>query len=775
MNSKESRRRMMAAFAVLLSLVVLFTPVAIDDDSDAAPGDIYTYTISTTGTVSGTSPIGVSSTTGTWTSLNGSNSGSWGFNEDGYGPFNSFYAAFDPAQNNRMIGHLDPDDLTKLVDGTSIAGEDYNVMWCLPTVYWKTSGTSLVLSNDPDSGGEAYAHTINGHVYEYIGIGVYEASTASVGGSTILMSTTDSNPLVSATRATFRDYANNQTVNTDGEGQNGYAMVWNFYQWELYKYCALAVMGSWDSQGVAGLGDCYYDGTPYYTTTGELDQSGPYAGTKGTSSNSTYGTDSVKVFIENAWGSVYDFVDGIVINGRSGYYIDQSASPTDATSGTYVTYIAQSLPSSGYGSSPCTSHPELWGMPTASGGSTSSGLYDYIWTSSSSNRVLFVGGSSYDDLDDGLSCVYAYGSLSTSTASIGGRLAFVFDADPASGNTVTFDHSALTGAGGSASGLATSVLVPTDESYQLPNLGTVGEFTHIGWMVNGSQQAVNYTVTPTENMTVSSVWRHNSTITFDHSALTDYGQSSDQLATSSGAQPDGTPYTLPSMGTVNGYTHTGWYIDGVFYAVGAQYTPSGNVTAYSAWQMPMITITYIVEGQNYATLTVPGGSSGIVFTPLMVEGVFEGWFYDSGFVNEYDASQALDEDTTLYAKGVPPLVFTSVPTANAQITAVLGTSSLYYFDATDSDGRYQVHWDFGDGNTSDDVLAYNEYTEPGVYTVTLTVTNADGDYAVSTYTVDTTDGTDDSGNEDDGPGILVYAVVAIAIVIVAGVVLRRVL
>ena len=229
------------------------------------------------------------------------------------------------------------------------------------------------------------------------------------------------------------------------------------------------------------------------------------------------------------------------------------------------------------------------------------------------------------------------------------------------------------------------------------------------------------------------------------------------------------------MGVVGGYTHTGWYINGVYYAAGAQYTPSGNVTAMSVWQMPMITITYIVEGQTYATLTVPGGTSGVVFTPVMVEGVFEGWYYDSGFVNEYDASQALDDDTTLYARGVPPLVFTSVPTANAQITAVAGTNGLYYFDATDSDGRYQVHWDFGDGNESDDVLAYNEYAKEGVYTVTLTVTNADGESAVSTYTVDTTEGSDDSGNGDDGPGILVYVAIVIAIVIVAGVVLRRVL
>lgn len=772
MNKMNSRRKMMAAFAVFLSLAVLFAPMAmVDEEADAAYGETYTYTISSNGTISGYNPIGTSSSSGSYTSVNGTNSGSWAFNDEGYGPFNSFYAAFDPAQNNKMIGHLDPDDLTKLVDGTSIAGQDYNIMWCLPTVYWTTSGTSLVLTNDPNAGGTAYAHTINGHVYNYIGIGVYEASKQTIGGQTILTSFTDSTPTVNQTRATFRDQANNQLVNTDGNGNNGYAMLWNFYQWELYKYCALAVMGSWNSQAVAGNGNVY--GGDYTHTTGDHDKSGPYAGTKG--SSTTYYKDPVKVFIESAWGGAYDFVDGVVVSAKE-YYIDQSAVPTDKTSGTYITNPSGTLPgSSGYGTNPST-EAAIWGMPTATGGSSTTGLCDYVYSDNGSNYVVYVGGSSRSISSFapyyGLSYAYCYTVLSASTSTIGGRLAFVFDADPASGNTVTYDHSALTSAGGNASGLAASVLVPIDESFQLPNLGTVGEFTHIGWEVNGVTQPVNYTITPTDNMTVKSLWRHNSTITFDHSALEDYNQSASGLATSSGAQPDGTPYTLPSMGVIGGYTHSGWYIDGVFYAVGAQYTPSGNVTAYSVWQQPMITMTFVVEGETYATLKVPGGSSGIVFTPVMVDGAFEGWFYDPGFDTKYDATQALDSNTTLYAKGVPPLEFTSVPTANASITAVNGIADLYYFDATDSTGKYSVHWDFGDGNTSDDVLAYNSYSEPGVYIVTLTVTNADGVYAVQTYTVDTTEPAE--GDGDDGNGdILLYVAIAIVIIAIGGIVVRR--
>lgn len=295
-------------------------------------------------------------------------------------------------------------------------------------MYWLTdSSGNLVLTNDPGSGGVAYAHTIEGEVYAYVGFGVFEASTMTVDGETILTSTSGTTPLVSETRATFRDYANNQLVDADGSGDTGYAMVWNFYQWQLYRFCALAVMGTWDSQSIAN--GSTYGGSPFYDMPGLLDQSGPYAGTLA-SSYSQY-TQPEKVFIENAWGSLYDFVDGIVFVDRQ-YYIDQSAVPTDGTSGTYITHLSSTLPSSGWGSSPST-NAQIWGMPTANGGSASSELYDYVWTSTGT-RVLVVGGfsntaSSYYQ-DYGLSYVIANGALSSSSTYLGGRLAFVFDADP---------------------------------------------------------------------------------------------------------------------------------------------------------------------------------------------------------------------------------------------------------------------------------------------------------------------------------------------------------
>ena len=397
--------------------------------SDAAGDDYYSYTITPEGHIVGDyDPIGTSYD-GTWTSVGNTNSGSWTWDEDGYGPFNSYYAAFDPARDNLMVCHLDPFDLDHSVDHSmDISGLGYNIMWCLPTVYWLTdSSGNLVLTNDPSSGGVAYAHTIEGEVFAYVGFGVYEASTTTVDGETILTSTSGTTPLVDEIRATFRDYANNQLVDVYGSGDTGYAMVWNFYQWELYKYCALAVMGTWDSQSIAN--GSTYGRSPYYDTPGLLDQSGPYAGTLA-SSNSGY-TQPEKVFIENAWGSVNDFVDGIIFSDRQ-YYIDQSAVPTDVTTGTYITHISASLPSTGYGSSPSTT-AQTWGMPTANGGSVSSGLYDFVM-SGTGICVLHVGGFSNTNSSGcqgyGLSYVGAGNALSYSYKHLGARLAFVFDADP---------------------------------------------------------------------------------------------------------------------------------------------------------------------------------------------------------------------------------------------------------------------------------------------------------------------------------------------------------
>ena len=414
MNMNSRKSRCTAALAAFIVLAVLAAPALAEETS--ADGSYYYYTINTDGTVSGTYQSIGATTAGNYVSVNNANSGSWTFNSDGIGPFNSFYAAFDPYNDNAFVCILDPDDLSRSIDGEDISEHGYNIMWVIPTVYWYTDDDgNLTLTNDP-SEGSAYAHTVNGDTYDYLAIGVYEASTLDVNGETALASVSGAEPVTGNDRATYRGWANSQAV------ENGEAMVWNLYQYELYKYCATIVIGSWSSQSVAGNGNVS-SGTA--STTGSLDSSGPYAG------NTESYTDSVKVFIENAWGSVGEMVDGVMVyETRKTFYVDTSSSPTDSVEGTYVSSVTASLASTGWGGETSTTL-KVWGLPTSNDGSESTGTCDYV-VSSTGVHILVVGGDS--EAEDGAMYGLSYidgGSLGLNASSdtVGTRLAFVYDAD----------------------------------------------------------------------------------------------------------------------------------------------------------------------------------------------------------------------------------------------------------------------------------------------------------------------------------------------------------
>ena len=420
---------------------------------DAAVGDggTYSYTIqydaaamtTSTATMSVADMDAISHTAGTVT-LSSMDEGSWTWNETtGYGPFNSFYAAFDMTDGNSFYAILNPYDLTRTIGGESLSPlTNYNIMWVLPTVYliMDADGSSLTLTNDNTAGGYAFAHTIDGHIYKYVAYGVYEGSTTTVDGQTVLTSTSGTTSAGNQTRATFRGYAHNYTMSeslSKDSSHPAYSMLWNFDQWQLYKDIAFAVMEDTNSQNIVGNGHVYTNQQSYVHTTGTLNSMGPYAGNPAQITDSTtgasYGTSSVKLFIEDAWGGVIEFVDGVVIDARTNVHIDSSSTPNDATSGTYISDISWVLPSSsGYSRSIQTGDARVWGFPgSTAGGSATTGLADYISTTSNNNRVLDVGGSPTTSgagaTQYGLSYTNTGHTLSTKFAFVGARLAFVFD------------------------------------------------------------------------------------------------------------------------------------------------------------------------------------------------------------------------------------------------------------------------------------------------------------------------------------------------------------
>ena len=84
-----------------------------------------------------------------------------------------YYATFDADHN--LLHVLDPEDLTKSIDGTDCSTEitTSDVMLCIPTIYSNRDASGITLSSEP-SKGTAYAHTYDGKVYNTLCIGVYE-------------------------------------------------------------------------------------------------------------------------------------------------------------------------------------------------------------------------------------------------------------------------------------------------------------------------------------------------------------------------------------------------------------------------------------------------------------------------------------------------------------------------------------------------------------------------------------------------------------------------
>lgn len=390
-----------------------------------------------------------------WESMNGIknnngeiNVGSWGFDSaTGIGPFNSFYVEMDESGVPKAI--LNPDNLKerkvlyengkwKSLEG-SIGGSTgnndkevdsgNNIMWVLPKVYIGMDGTSLILSNKPFNGGVATAHIIDGKVYPFLALGVYEASEES--GK--LMSKPGVKPSVSEPPVSKNRYYFQSAAQKTYE--NGKSMIWNYYQWQLYRMCSFAVMGGFDSQKIVGQGITRQGITSDHPNgmhiTGESNGMGPYYG----SSNSTVVS---KLFLENSWGNVWEFVgDAHLVWETSDRPVIYAGQNSDWGSGNYGSKVVSTkafLPTSTGSLNIRVDEAISWGLPITSGGVSSK---DYFWTNTSNtgDRALLVGGDWYNSSDAGVSALSVNVGVSSPLANVGSRLAYVFGAGAAPDGT----------------------------------------------------------------------------------------------------------------------------------------------------------------------------------------------------------------------------------------------------------------------------------------------------------------------------------------------------
>jgi hypothetical protein len=361
--------------------------------------------------------------------------------------------------------YLNPTNSAQKLDGTSsvLTGADGMVMVEIPKFYTRreVSGTYVTwsISAVPLPGFTLHpAFTKNGVEVNFRYYSAYDACAFDVSSSTfisglnrdnavsntpnvdvtastgdVLASVSGVYPMVGLTRAQFRTIAANR-----GTG-------WRQLDWTLWSAAQMLYLvenQSFFSQNILGAGNT--NGS-YLTQSDDQNQSpnspaGQSNSLGNASTNTTTGAGvSAKPGtsfmsyrgIENFYGNVWNWADGVIVNpdGTASadqgdwYFTNNSADFSDSvrTNMTQITAIART--GSGFISA-VASVDNFFIATSVSGGSSTTFLTDQHFGSTAADRVVLVGGEASDGALAGAFLVNANIASSAAARSIGARLAF---------------------------------------------------------------------------------------------------------------------------------------------------------------------------------------------------------------------------------------------------------------------------------------------------------------------------------------------------------------
>lgn len=323
------------------------------------------------------------------------------------------FANPDPYVNDGNHPGSSPFDNIMPWAGMTVETINDNVLVKIPKFWYKiTTGAgnaiSFQIANYPAEGfNVSPAHQDRGDGVgerDYIYVGRYH----SISG---YKSQSGAQPLTYITRETGRS-------NIKNLGTGFY--LWDYATlvtiWLLY----IVELANWNSQTCIGYG-CSSSGSKY--NTGATSSMTYHTGTTATSRTS-YASGCQYRYIEDLWGNVFDWIDGIRFS-RSSVYLYKNPSEFSDSSGGVNTGTRPT--SSGYISS--------WNQPSTTGydwaiypGAVSGSDSTYVPDScdyNSSGVVLRVGGDYYRNLSYGLFCLSGYGSASVSSGNAGVRVMYL--------------------------------------------------------------------------------------------------------------------------------------------------------------------------------------------------------------------------------------------------------------------------------------------------------------------------------------------------------------
>ena len=215
----------------------------------------------------------------------------------------------------------------------------------------------------------------------------------------------------------------NQTRDTFRNGIHNLGS--NIWQWDYATLLTIQMLylveyANWNSQDCIGYG-CSKLGTFDYTgTTGNM----PYHTGTVQTSRTTYGHTQYRN-IEDLWGNVMDWCDGIYFSSANIYAIKNPANFSDTSNGTLVgTRPTSSNYISAYNISSTNGFTWFMFPSSVSGGSDSTYITDR-YSYKSSGVTLIVGGYYSMSLEYGLFYLSSYNFLNDKSRSSGSRLMYL--------------------------------------------------------------------------------------------------------------------------------------------------------------------------------------------------------------------------------------------------------------------------------------------------------------------------------------------------------------
>jgi len=331
-------------------------------------------------------------------------------------------------------------DSTKQADcstASDLTGASGQVMVEIPAFYYRYSYSGTVhtweISLTKLNGFTLHpAFTKNGAEVDSRYIGAYEGSMYddslsqmvpaadiienmyAAGDLLCSISDTDGYPKVNETRAEFRAMAANR-----GTG-------WRQLDYDLASAVQLLYLieyADWYSQSMIGAGRTELSGgswvaDSYIGKCGKSNSDGNETNSVGGNTNDAYMTYRG---IENFFGNVWKWVDGINVNANVPYVSNTDTNFADDTMTNYTDLGITLANANGY---QITLEQQSRGfLPASIGGSSSTYLTDYYYQSTSW-RVALLGGHAANGAYAGVACWHLDHASSVDYVSIGGRLCF---------------------------------------------------------------------------------------------------------------------------------------------------------------------------------------------------------------------------------------------------------------------------------------------------------------------------------------------------------------